>query len=91
MRKPFKTRPDIDPNEIFRQDKALKNQTIAGVSGYTVGIPALNKIDITLPKGKGGIIRKRMEHHLLALDFCYFRFLRTVAHPAFVILMPIYF
>lgn len=69
-RKPFKTRPDIDPNEIFRQDKALKNQTIAGVSGYTVGIPALNKIDITLPKGKGGIIRKRMETpHLLALDF----------------------
>lgn len=68
-RKPFKTRPDIDPNEIFRQDKILKNQKINGIAGYNVGIPLINKIDITLPKGKGGVIRKRMETpHLLSLD-----------------------
>lgn len=68
-RKPFKTRPDIDPNEIFRQDKVLKNQQINGISGYNVGIPLISKIDITLPKGKGGLLRKRMETpHLLSLD-----------------------
>lgn len=68
-RKPFKTRPDIDPNEIFRQDKILKNKNIKGIAGYSVGIPLINKIDISLPKGKGGIIRKRMETpHLLSLD-----------------------
>jgi len=68
-RKPFKTRPDIDPNEIFRQDKELRNQAVSGISGYNVGIPLISKIDIKLPKGKGGIIRKRMETpHLLSLD-----------------------
>ena len=68
-RKPFKTRPDIDPNEIFRKDKTLNNQQINGLSGFNVGIPLINKIDINLPKGKGGLIRKRLETpHLLSLD-----------------------
>ena len=68
-RKPFKTRPDIDPNEIFRQDKELKNLKINGAIGYNIGIPLINKIDIDLPKGKGGVIRKRLETpHLLSLD-----------------------
>lgn len=68
-RKPFKTRPDIDPNEIFRKDKVLENQVLKGHKDYHVGIPLISKIDINLPKGKGGVIRKRMETpHLLALD-----------------------
>lgn len=68
-RKPYKTRPDMDPNEIFRVDKALTNQKIQGLAGFNVGIPLINKIDITLPKGKGGLIRKRLETpHLLDLD-----------------------
>jgi hypothetical protein len=68
-RKPFKTRPDIDPNEIFRRDKEFKDLKIQGISGYLVGIPLLNKIEINLPKGKGGLVRKRMETpHLLSLD-----------------------
>lgn len=68
-RKPFKTRPDIDPNEIFRNDKTLVNQKIQGATGYNVGVPLISKLEIQLPKGKGGIIRKRMETpHLLSLD-----------------------
>ena len=74
--KPFKTKPDFDPNEIFRRDEVLKNKTIKGLSGFNVGIPLINKIDINLPKGKGGLIRKRLETpHLLALDIAVTDFL----------------
>lgn len=68
-RKPFKTKPSFDPNEIFSKDKMFKNKTIKGAPGYNVGIPLINKIDIKLPKGKGGLIRKRLETpHLLTLN-----------------------
>ena len=68
-RKPFKSRPEMDPNEIYRNDKVLSKQIIKGIAGYNVGIPLVNKIDISLPKGKGGLIRKRMETpHLLSLN-----------------------
>ncbi len=68
-RKPFKIRPEIDPNEIFRNNKTLNKQKIQGLSGFNAGIPLINKIDINLPKGKGGLVRKRMEiPHLLDLD-----------------------
>lgn len=68
-RKPFKTKPDLDPNEIFRRDEVLKNKMIKGISGFNIGIPLISKIDINLPKGKGGLLRKRLETpHLLALD-----------------------
>lgn len=68
-RKPFKTKPSIDPNEIFREEETIKNKILNGNAGYNVGIPLINKIDINLPKGKGGILRRRMETpHLLSLD-----------------------
>lgn len=68
-RKPFKTRPDMDPNEIFRNNFTLINKTIKGAAGFNIGIPVINKIDINLPKGKGGLLRKRLETpHLLSLD-----------------------
>lgn len=67
--KPMKSRPDIDPNEIFRDRKALNNNTIHGVGGYNIGIPAIRSIEIDLPKGEGGLLRKRLETpHLLNLD-----------------------
>ena len=68
-RKPYKTRPDLDANEIFRNKKELENQKIQGTMGFNIGIPLINKIDINLPKGKGGFIRRKLETpHLLELD-----------------------
>lgn len=67
--KPLKSRPDIDPNEIFRNDKTLKDKKINGIDGYNIGIPLMNQIDIVIEKGNGGITRKRDETpHLLMLD-----------------------
>ncbi len=67
--KPFKTRPNLDPNEIFRKDQSIENKNIQGKLGYNIGIPLINKIDINLPKGNGGFLRKRLETpHLLDLD-----------------------
>ncbi len=67
--KPLKTRPDIDPNEIFRNDKTFKNKNINGIAGYNIGIPVFDKIEVNIEKGNGGFTRKRKETpHLLMLD-----------------------
>ncbi|MEZ5054082.1 MAG: hypothetical protein R2807_04845 [Chitinophagales bacterium] len=67
--KPFKTRPSIDPNEIYRTQKAMNNLKIKGIPGYQVGIPAIHTLKINLPKDEGGLLRKRLETpHMLSLD-----------------------
>lgn len=67
--KPLKSRPSMDPNEIYRTRKMLTNLKIKGAIGYNIGIPGINKIDIHLPKDEGGFLRKRLETpHMLSLN-----------------------
>lgn len=90
--KPFKTRPDIDPNEIYRDRKSLINKTIQGISGYNIGIPAISKIEIDLPKGEGGLLRKRMETpHLLNLDIAITDFKYNVANGICILDADLFF
>lgn len=68
-KKPSKSKPTIDSNEIFIENYSFIKQTIKGNLGYNLGIPLIHKIDVNIPKGKGGLLFNRLEsQHLLALD-----------------------
>lgn len=74
--KPFTSRPNIDPNEIYREQKAFYNVKLKGASGYNIGIPLINKLEIHLPKEEGGLLRKRLETpHMLSLNIAITRYM----------------